>query len=238
MKAPRLLAVFPVLIALASSPPAAFAEESAADDAPKYEVVLEFEGNDSLAAPDLQRALSALVYDLRRSGVDDSGLDDARYLLERFYGSKGFSAAEIAARFSLQEGNRFTIRFTIQEGPRTFLEELAISGNQHLEESELVPCFQWERESLVGELLGTGRRVYTPEALASGIDCVLGLYRFQGFAFAEVRHRVDESDRQKIRVNVEVEEGPRVLLRQPVAIDGAQSIPEEELRAALGLEGG
>lgn len=213
---------------------AAVCEESR-DVEPRYEIELEFEGNDTLAAPDLRQALSALLYDLRRSGVDESALDDAKYLLERYYKSKGFPAVEIEPRREVEGEDRFVLGFLVQEGYRTFLEDLKISGNRHFAEAELVDCFQWERHTMVGELLGLGKRVYTPDAVKEGIDCLRGQYRFQGFSFVEIRHEVDDSDAEKIRVKIEIQEGPQVMLRLPVAIEGLEAISEDEVRAALNV---
>jgi outer membrane protein insertion porin family len=201
-----------------------------AGDRPVHEIELEFAGNERISSTDLRVALSALTADLRREGVDDSSADDAVYELSRFYAAKGYPGAQIAATWSPVKGG-FKIGFQIVEGTRSLLDALSFSGNLHLQDKELRECFHWEASGL----LGLGELVFAEPALADGLACVETRYEIEGYHFVRLRAERQEVAPGRIQVTVEVDEGPRVYVRE-VFLEGVGAFSEDEVRRAMSFE--
>lgn len=203
------------------------AGDDAATDGEELPIEYVFEGNSGVAGPDLQRALWALTADLKRGGVDDVAVDDAAYLLLRYYQSRGFPSAEIEPRWEAA-GEGFRIMFRITEGPRTYLRSLRFAGNSYLSSEELAPCFDWERG-----ILGLGTSVFARNKLDQGLDCVRSLYQLGGYYYVEADAVVDERDPQGVSVLVRITAGPRIEVRRPVAIEGVEAFPQGQIHRVM-----
>jgi outer membrane protein insertion porin family len=211
----------------------------AADEAPpRYEVDLLFEGNEEVRAGRLEATLTAIRADLRRDGVDQGAVDDAAYELQRFLESEGYRTARVAGSFE-REGDRFTITFQVEEGPRSYVEEVTFEGNERFTSPELEECFDWPRSGLLG--LGTqvlGRRVFTDGTLDEGLACVVTRYQLEGYYFARAEPIFLEDAGERVRFRVVVEEGPRIRLSQMPLLVGVSAFTEAEIFDALGINVG
>ncbi len=213
------------------------ADDEEAKDKPKFDVALEFEGNDTLARAGLRQALNALVADLRVTGVDESAVADARYLVERHYNSRGFSEARVECEVTSEaDAKTFTLTFRIREGPRTLVDKVEITGNKRFESAFLLDCFTWDRHGVAGELLGIGKKIFTPRALDDGVDCIEGLYSYEGYLFVETSFEVVTGDDYRVRVTVDVKEGRQIRLRG-VRVEGVEAFSVEEVTAEFGMDG-
>ncbi len=209
-------------------------------------VKLEFLGNEKIPNTDLRTALSALLVDLEMAGVDNVAVEDAVYELTLFYRSQGFPEPQIVGAWSRRDKTA-TIRLDITEGRRRYLRRLDIEGNEAISLDDLQGCFSWASEGKLGslakyvlgvgsEVLGLERAVFTESALRSALSCVESLYRLEGFYFVETTFEVMENPPGQVRVAVQVIEGPRVWVERPIEIDGVESVDENEVREAFGLE--
>jgi outer membrane protein assembly complex protein YaeT len=203
-----------------------------------YDVDFEFEGNAELSSGELRDALSPLRADLRREGVEDGSADDAAYEVQRHYESQGFRKAVVSATW-WREADRFFVRFRIQEGPRSFVEEVDFRGNRRFDKEALEKCFVWRRTGVLGvgkTVLGDA--IFTDDVAAEGVSCVIDLYQLEGFFFAEARSESQEDAEGKVRVRVEVTEGPRVVIRETPRLEGVRAFPEGEVRSTLDISAG
>ncbi len=203
----------------------------AEEAAPVYGVNLEFSGNEQVSGANLRAALSALKTDLRRGGVDAGSADDAVYEVIRHYRSLGYRHARVSASWRRDQGN-FTISFQVSEGPRSVLSDVALMGNSYFSTSELLPCFQW----LNTIFFGLGARVFTEEVLQEGVDCIVSRYQQEGFYFAQASAAVSEDEAGKVRLHVEIREGPQVFLAEFPTLEGVDSFPLDLVRKACELE--
>ena len=203
-----------------------------------YEVEFEFEGNEQLSSGELRDALSPLRADLRREGVEDGSADDAAYEVQRHYESQGFRKAAVTASWS-READKFTIRFRVVEGQRSFVENVDFRGNLRFDDEALERCFAWRRTGVLG--VGKtvlGAPIFTDDVAADGVSCVIDLYQLEGFFFVEARSEIEEDAEGKVRVRVEVDEGPRIFIREELRLEGVRAFPEEEVRRALDISVG
>ncbi len=208
-------------------------------------ISLEFEGNESLSRLDLQTALSALVADLARAGVDATSVEDAVYELGAFYRAQGFPEPRVRAA-QRRDGDRITLSFTVVEGRRRHVAGLSVRGNESIETGEIESCFVWVQKGTFGslarhvlglgsEVLGLQSAIYTEASLRTALACIETVYRLEGFHFVTTGFEAVESEPGAVEVAVEIEEGPRVRLQGPVEIVGARAFSTESLTAVLGL---
>lgn len=222
MLSPRYRVLFLVLAAL----------PVAAEEAPiVYEVTFEITGNDAVSSRSLLDALTPLRADLRRTGVDQGAVDDAAYELVRHLRSLGYRRAEAAATWRRQQGG-FVISLRVQEGPQSLLEDVVLEGNSHLDATSLTTCLEWKKSGL----LGLGRHVFTEEALARGVDCIVTRYQMEGYYFVEAIPAVSEDEAGNVRLRIAIREGPVLRLITPIALEGVNAFPQDELLLALDLE--
>lgn len=211
--------------------PLASAEPAAIEEKPVYTVDVEFEGNGAVPDRRLRDALAGILVDMRRNGLGEGIVDDAVYELERHYASLGFRKAAVKAAWT-GEKNAYKIRFRIEEGPRSYLEDVVIEGNRSIDTAQLKACFPWLR---AGWLPGFRRTVFTEKALSDGESAIATLYQLDGFYYVRTLHEVVEDGPEAVRVIIGVVEGPKIELQQPPLFLGALSFPEEELLKALSL---
>jgi outer membrane protein insertion porin family len=220
---------------LAGLPIAARAAEEAP---PRFEVELRFEGNEEVGSGRLEAALSAMRADMRRDGVDQGGVDDAAYEIQRFLESEGYRSARAAAAFA-REDARFTITFQVEEGPRSYMEGIAFTGNERFSSTDLEDCFVWPRSGFLG--LGRdvlGRPVFTTGALEEGLACVVTRYQLDGWYFARAEPVFLEDAGERVRLRVDIEEGPRITLPDLPRLVGVNAFPEADVLGALDLKAG
>ena len=197
---------------------------------PRFNVVLEFEGNQGVSTRSLRDALSGMLMELRRNGVNEGTLDDAVYELERFYRSQGFPRVKVIAGWSV-DGDRQRVKFEVDEGLRSRLHDFVIEGAKHIPADSLKDCFSWIKTGFPGFTSD----IYTEEVLADGKVCVVQRYQIDGYFYARVTDQVIEDRPGRFRVFLAVLEGPRIALDKPPRFEGNLTFSSSDLLKALDL---
>ena len=188
---------------------------------------VEFLGAKSFRPAELEKALEDSLNELRQRGLTPPRADDTAFYLGAFYRKQGFPDAAVD-----WELRGRTLLLRINEGPRTFLRELLLSGQHAL-----------SRETLFDYLLGA-----SPERLASeptsfpyvqadiqaGAERIRALYHAEGFLDASVENPQVEffPDRGGARVSIAITEGERYAFG-PVTFSGSSLFDGEELTAQI-----
>ena len=119
------------------------------------------------------------------------------------------------------------LRFTVVEGPRTYLEELRLEGNVERATADLAEALDL--------------RVGVPLSYLAIEEARIRLtawYREEGYAFVRAEPAIERSpDHTRARLRVVVHEGPRVRLGA-VVIEGNRRTPEHVIRPRMTLAEG
>lgn len=140
------------------------------------------------------------IYDPDRLSVD-------RELIRRYYLTNGYADARVlnAVADIDSEGSAFFITFTIDEG------QLYTVGNVDIETT----VASIDVNSLRASVFTTPGTVYNATKIDSTIEALTLEVSAQGYAFAQVRPRVDRDPISRtINITYVIEEGPRVYIER------------------------
>ena len=192
-----------------------------------FELALEFEGQESVGADDLERIVRRELARLEVSAPDKSAVDDAAFALELFYRARGYADVRVDYDY---EPDPPRARFTIHEGPRVRVREFTIDGP-----SELSPQVVRARF----EPMASGG-AFDRKKLDDGVIALLEYYHGRGYLRAAVdapEVRFDD-DQTAVSIALHVHEGPRFFVRTIQVGGGAPELAEREGRIVFQFSGG
>jgi outer membrane protein insertion porin family len=140
------------------------------------------------------------VYDPDRFNLD-------RELLRRYYIKNGYADMRVVSAVADvdRQGKGFFLTFTIDEGPRYNF------GRVNIETS--LPAFN--TDAAAGRLLTHSGEIYNAEAVDKTVENLTVAVAEQGYAFGQVRPRIDRDPVSRtISVTYVVEQGPRVYIER------------------------
>lgn len=197
-----------------------------AERGPKYRV--EFHGVTELKESDLRDRLG-----FKDSGVvDDAEVATNARELEGLYRESGYYLARVAGSLG-QNGEGRTIRFEVSEGPRVTVAGITFSGNRAIPADQL-------RDRMTTRLPGILRPgIFRQDVLDQDVSALTAFYRSRGFLDATVGPAEVQfsSDRRQARINIPIQEGPRVLVGR-VVVEGGRVRSAEDILAALPFKAG
>ncbi len=176
---------------------------------------------------------NTLVRIREERSVDEDLLEDASRNIAAYLRERGFREARVAY-LRAEQGGELTITFTVTQGPLHRLSSIEVSGNASLDYAAIAPLLQLKE----GEPFVDARVA----AIASAIT---ELYHVRGFTEAVVTPEivalpvavVDGTPLRPVSVRFQVAEGVASTVTS-VAIEGASTIPESQVRSALSLIAG
>ena len=165
----------------------------------------------------------------REGSADQDLIEDSQLRIEDYFRAQGYRDAKVDTERK-EAGGRLTIVFTIAKGAPYRVSSVEILGANSLPEAELRQMVR----IAPGDLFVNAR-------LEEGVAALTRFYRLRGFAEADVTAEsrrvlvpVPEADAAvPVAVVITVAEGIRTDVGS-IAIDGAEAVPEAELRAVLG----
>jgi outer membrane protein insertion porin family len=140
------------------------------------------------------------VYDPDRFNLD-------RELLRRYYVKNGYADFRVVSAVADvdREGKGFFLTFTVDEGARYNF------GNVHVEST----LAAFNTESVQGRLLTKPGDIYNADAIDKTTEALTVSVAEQGYAFGQVRPRIDRDPVSRlISVTYVVEQGPRVYIER------------------------
>jgi outer membrane protein assembly factor BamA len=182
---------------------------------------------DPLSAADRTR----LVPIQAEASADEDLLEDSARAVEAFLRQDGYRDARVDyARVAV--GNEVTVTFTARRGPQYVVGDVRTNDGLTV---TLLDIRSW---------LGLSEgQLYAEDVLARGVSAVVGGYRERGYARVRVQAKPEvveperPADRRRVHVRLEVEEGPRILVRD-VAFEGHTVLDAATLRALAALDAG
>lgn len=171
---------------------------------------ISFEGNTSFDADDLEDVIETGERTWLISWITDSGVlkmsvlnqDAAR--IGAFYHNHGFIEAKVGDPVVEQVEDELHITFPIEEGPRFRVGTVDITGDLLRSKEELIEMLEIREEEFLNR-----------EVLRNDNLKLTDLYAEHGYAFAEVRPKVDKApDSNRVDIVLEIDKGPLVYFNR------------------------
>ncbi len=140
--------------------------------------------------------------------------EDVRRLFDLGY----FDDIEIRVE-DTPEGKVLT--FLVTERPR--IQAISVVGAKELKESDILKALSTRTGGVVN-----------PKILSEDLAKVREMYRQKGYYLAQVDYSLEQTDPRQARLNITVEEGNRLFIRE-IEIEGAESLSVRELKKQLAL---
>lgn len=178
-----------------------------------YVKQINFEGNNSFSDGDLRDVISTkkrnwLLFFLRNTTYDSDRLQYDKELLRRFYLKNGFADVQIvdaSAQYSGSEEGGFVLNFSVEEGPRYTVADVAVNiGDANLEPKKLTRVVR----------TGVGD-TYDASKVDSSVEKLTLEASNQGFVFAQVEPKVDRNpEKGSLNITYDIREGPRTYVER------------------------
>ncbi len=193
---------------------------------------IQFEGNEAFDDDDLEDIIQTAEWDWL-SWITETGvlkmdiLKQDAIRLGAFYNNNGFIEVKVADPVVEQKEDELFITFYIEEGPRYRVGTVEISGDIIGSTEELLSLLKIRDESYLN------RQVLREDSIR-----LTDLYAEQGYAFAEVRPKVDTApDSQRVDINFQIDRGPLVYFNR-VEISGNTRTRDNVIRRDLTVKEG
>ncbi len=169
------------------------------------------EGNKTLGKRLLTKSAAQELKDFGDNGCRPADIDDAAYQMETLYRSRGYAFARVAYRITPQE-KKVAVVFEVSEGPLVTVDAVNISGNAHLDSTQLNTFFRWQSSSGGGE----STPIFTQSALDQALSQAADSYILQGFrdVVIDKPRLAFNDDRTRVTIDVPIREGTQYIVRE------------------------
>lgn len=194
--------------------------------------LIDFVGNNAFSDGDLKSVVGTQQYSWwrffnRNDNYDPDRLEYDKELLRRYYLRNGFADVRVVSADAVldADGEGFTVTYTIEEGPRYKVADVAVNvGEAQLDSAELIP----QVKTGVGDFYDATRVDKSVERLT------LEAAR-QGFVFARVNPDIQRNPGDNtLNITYNIVEGPRIYIER-IDIVGNYRTEDEVIRRELKL---
>lgn len=152
-----------------------------------------FRGNHAISAKDLMAQLTVKKSHIWTHGsLSQKLLKESSDNIEALYEDRGYEDVKVKSQ-AIDREPRIDVAFDIQEGPQTLVEDVRVSGNEHVPNDQLTGA--------AGFQLRAGAP-FSPRQLANDRNRISATYLNRGYLNAEVKTSVERSGDGPNRVNV------------------------------------
>jgi outer membrane protein insertion porin family len=193
---------------------------------------INFVGNKAFSAGDLRSVIGTQQYSWwrffnRNDNYDADRLEYDKELLRRYYLRNGFADVQVISADAVltESGDGFIITYTLEEGPRYTIADVAVNvGDAQLDSKDLIAKVR----TGVGDYYDSTKVDKTVEQLT------LEAAR-QGFVFAKVNPDIQrDAGSKNLNITYNIVEGPRIYIER-IDIVGNYRTEDEVIRRELNL---
>jgi outer membrane protein insertion porin family len=131
--------------------------------------------------------------------------------VRKLYFSKGYYGVKVEYNVEYLETNEAVITFTISEGPKGHIKKIVFKGNKHIKSSDLKKVMTTSQWNILSIITQTG--TLDEDVLKNDLQLLNAYYVDHGYLDAKISEpKVDLSDPKKIRIEIEITEGPLYYL--------------------------
>jgi outer membrane protein assembly factor BamA len=153
-------------------------------------------------------------------GVNPEVIQEGRQNLISYFQSKGYFNVKVDMRVQQQPSEQ-TILYQVTKGPRHKVAEIAINGNQHFSEKELLSHVPLRK----AHFLSRGK--YSEKLVRSSVKNLTAVYQAAGFSDVQVTPQVTTRG-GNVAVKFQVQEGPQDIV-ESLQLEGNHGLSEQQL---------
>lgn len=188
-----------------------------------------------------RRDLKDEIYLVPGTAITEANIEQTKSTIKRFFREKGFWFTEVETRVDPSEAeNRSILVFEISKGKRLEVKDIIFEGADAFSNRILLKNIKPLKEDARWKIFG--KKTYKQEDFDEGKAKLLTLYRKNGYV--DARFVSDTvwvfdygSDKQGLKVQLNIEEGPQYIVRN-VTWDGNSVYTDDQLSTSLGFEKG
>jgi outer membrane protein insertion porin family len=156
--------------------------------------------------------------------------------IRKLYFSKGYYGVKVEYKVDYLEANEAVIIFTISEGPKGHIKKIVFKGNKHIKSSELKKVMTTSQWNILSIITQTG--TLDEDVLKNDLQLLNAYYVDHGYLDAKISEpKVDLSDPKRIRIEIEITEGPLYRLGD-IDFKGDVLTAKEDLFKAIKIKRG
>ncbi len=156
--------------------------------------------------------------------------------IRKLYFSKGYYGVKVEYKVDYLETNEAVITFTISEGPKGHIQKIVFKGNKKIKSSQLKKVMTTSQWNIFSILTKTG--ALDEDVLKNDLQLLNAYYFDQGYLEAKISEpKIDLSNPKKIRIEIEIVEGPQYHLGD-IDFKGDLLTTKEDLFKVLKLKRG
>jgi outer membrane protein insertion porin family len=131
--------------------------------------------------------------------------------IRKLYFSKGYYGIKVEYKVDYLETNEAVITFTISEGPKGHIQKIVFKGNKKIKSSDLKRVMTTKKRNIFSIITKTG--LLDEDALKNDLQLLSAYYIDHGYLEVKVSEpKLDLSNPKKIRIEIEIAEGPQYHL--------------------------
>ncbi len=174
-----------------------------------------FKGNDEVKDKDLAKVCSAKSYRI----LTTSMLDKSVFSMMGLYASKGLYLTHIDYKIKPVENNRADVVFEIKESKKTYIKNIRILGNKHIDTSDILDVMKNHRKNapyIFTFLPWFYSGKLDVNKLSSDMEAIRGLYASKGYINVKVSQPIVtvEPDTGYTYIDISIKEGRQYILKK------------------------
>lgn len=196
---------------------------------------VEFEGNAHLPRKDIEKKIDFVS---QYAAIDPEELPSIGVQIKKLYVERGYNHVEIDTKIVIDEDNRASVTFIIDEGKKSTVKQVKFIGNEKVSDKELRKILLTKEDWLLGFMDRSG--TYHPEMVEYGDrQAIEHLYQDRGFLHARVVNIITDIDpkTKNITLTYEIEEGCEYIISEVHAL-GNDIFPEDFLLSCIPIKPG
>ncbi len=131
--------------------------------------------------------------------------------VRKLYFSKGYYGVKVEYKVDYLETNEAVVTFTISEGPKGHIKKIVFKGNKNIKSSDLKKLMTTKKRNILSIITKTG--TLDEDALKNDLQLLTAYYFDHGYLDAKISEpKIDLSNPKKIRIEVDITEGPQYHL--------------------------
>jgi outer membrane protein insertion porin family len=164
-------------------------------------------GNEKVKLDDIKEKLTLKP----RSILNLEKVKEDTEQIRKLYFSKGYYGVKVAYQVDYLETNEAVITFTISEGPKGHIQKIVFKGNKHIKTSDLKKLMATKQRNILSIITKTG--TLDEDVLKNDLQLLNAYYIDHGYLEAKISQpKIDLSNPKKIRIEIEIVEGPQYHL--------------------------
>jgi len=161
-------------------------------------------GNEKVKLDDIKEKMTLTA----RSILNLEKVKESSEQIRKLYFSKGYYGVKVEHKVNYLETNEAVVTFAISEGPKGHIKKIVLKGNKYIKSSDLKKVMTTKQRNIFSIITKTGR--LDEDILKNDLQLLNAYYIDHGFIEAKISEpKLDLSNPKKIRIEIEIEEGPR-----------------------------